>query len=357
MVLYGPRRAGKTFLIENILKTCSGKIFTGVGEDRDIQAVLESESVEKIKSLFSFYDIVFIDEAQQIRDVGTGLKLLVDHCKNTKLIATGSSSFELSEKVGEPLTGRKKQHILYPVSIKELSAQLGPMAIKQKLENLLIFGMYPEILEAESVEEKKELLIELRDSYLLRDILKFENLKNPRKLTQLLSLLAFQVGKEVSFTEIGQKLEMSKNTVSRYIELLEKSFVIQRISGYAKNLRNEITKSCRFYFLDIGIRNAVINNFNNLELRNDTGELWENFLFMERIKANHYSKRYLNTYFWRTYSGQEIDLVEDTADGLFAFEFKWSPKKKPKAPTAWAKHYPDAGYKIVHQNNFLEFCT
>ncbi|MHC4871971.1 MAG: ATP-binding protein [Planctomycetota bacterium] len=355
-ILYGPRRAGKTFLFKHLLSDYQGKILEATGEDLIIRNALESESVEHIKSFFSAYDLIFIDEAQKINNVGLGLKMLVDNCPEIKVIATGSSSFELANQVGEPLTGRKFTSVLYPVSLLELHSQKGNAYIYQKLNQFLIFGMYPEVLEEKSEKGKVRLLNELRDSYLYKDILELENIKNPRKLGQLLTLLAFQVGKEVSLSELGNNLDMNKITVERYLDLLEKTFVVKRVQGFSRNLRKEITKSHRYYFLDNGILNAVINNYNDISLRNDTGLLWENFVFIERIKKNHYLENWAQPYFWRTYDQQEIDLIEETGGKLNAYEFKWKPKKS-RAPIAWAKNYPEAGYDTITQENFINFCT
>ncbi len=352
--LYGPRRSGKTSLVKRHLLQFSGKVFSGTGDDLPLRDIFSAQSVRKMKSVFSGYDLVFIDEAQRISDIGLGLKILVDAMPDIKVIATGSSSFELANRLGEPLTGRKKTGLLYPVSVMELDRQDGGANVIRRLEELLVYGSYPEVLTAESIEEKTEYLAELRDSYLYRDILILENLKKPDKLTDLLRLIAFQIGKDVSLSELGRGLGMAVQTVERYLDLLEKSFVIKRVRGFSRNLRKEITKSSRFYFLDNGVRNAVISNFNDLRTRNDIGMLWENFLMAERMKTRTYCRIEANQWFWRTYDKKEIDLVEERGGYLYGYEFKWG-KKKTVPPKQWVEAYPEARYQVIDRDNFLEF--
>ncbi|MFO7735046.1 MAG: ATP-binding protein [bacterium] len=355
-VIYGPRRVGKTSMIRKLLSDFSGSIYMGAGEDMPLRELFKSQNIARIKSTFSGYDIVFIDEAQKIPNVGTGLKILVDHIPEIKVIASGSSSFQLSSEIGEPLTGRNKNIFLFPISLLEIKSQFGGMHILESLENYIIFGMYPESLTAKNTNAKKEYLITLRDAYLFRDILELENIKKADKLHDLLRLLAFQIGHEVSVQELGKKLGMSKNTVGKYLDLLEKSFVIKKVNGFSRNLRKEITKNARYYFLDNGIRNAVINNFNPLKMRNDQGMLWENFLFMERLKRNSYLNHYTNSYFWRTYDGKEIDLIEEKDGFLHAFEFKWG-NKRSSAPALWHKTYENTSYNVISKDNFLNFVS
>jgi predicted AAA+ superfamily ATPase len=354
LALYGPRRSGKTTLLNELVANFSGKYFFCSGEDRAIQEVFISKNINIIKNSFASYDLVVIDEAQAILDIGLGLKMLVDHLPNVKVIASGSSSFELASHIGEPLTGRKRTLTLFPVSSMELASNLGNMALRQRLEELLIYGSYPEILTTSNFADKVELLIELRDAYLFKDILALDKIRNAGKLHDLLTMLALQVGKEVSLSELGGTLGMSKQTVERYLDLLEKTFVIRKLSGFSRNLRKEVTKTCHYYFYDNGILNAVINNFNFLKLRNDVGALWENFLFTERLKKQTYCRIHASNYFWRTYDQQEIDLVEERNGKLFAYEFKYSPKKT-KVPVAWRNAYENSEYKVISKENFLEF--
>lgn len=354
LALYGPRRSGKTTLLKELVAGFAGKCFFGSGEDRAVQDVFASKDINIIKNSFSSYELVVIDEAQAISEVGLGLKLLVDHLPEIKVVASGSSSFELASNIGEPLTGRKRTLTLFPVAAMEIADNFGNMELRQRLEELLIYGSYPEVLTTVGFADKAGLLIELRDAYLFKDILALDQIRNARKLHDLLTLLAFQVGKEVSVSELGCTLGMSKQTVERYLDLLEKTFVVRKLTGFSRNLRKEVTKTCRYYFYDNGILNAVINNFNLLKQRNDVGALWENFLFVERMKKQAYCRIYANNYFWRTYDQQEIDLVEDREGKLFGYEFKYSTKKI-KAPAAWTAAYENAEYQVISPDNFLEF--
>jgi len=353
-VLYGPRRVGKTELLKKIISGFNGEIYSGTGDNLELREVLSSQILNNLITRFSKYNMIFIDEAQRIQDVGFGLKLLIDHFPDKIIIVSGSSSFDLSNKIGEPLTGRNITRILYPLSVYELYAQLGGMKVMEHLENLLIFGGYPEVLKSETLEDKMEYLYSLRDSYLFKDIMELESIRNPLKLTELLKLLSFHIGSVVSLTELGNNLGIAKQSVERYLDLLEKAFIIKRVGGFSRNLRKEVVKSSRYYFWDIGIRNALINNFNPLNQRNDVGMLWENFLFMERLKTKHYKRIFSNDYFWRTYDQQEIDLIEEREGKLYAFEFKYSPKSV-KAPKAWEKAYPNSEFQVISKENFLDF--
>ncbi len=356
-ILYGPRRVGKTFLLNHVKNHFSGNIFYGTGEDLEIRNILQSQSVEKIQSAFSAYDWVIIDEAQKVDRIGHGLKLAIDHLPSVRFIATGSSSFELAHQVGEPLTGRKITCTLYPLSSLELKAQLGGAKLMQMLDSRLIFGSYPEILTTRNNDQKILLLKELRDSYLYRDILELENIRNSKKISDLLQLIAWQIGKEVSLHELGTQLGMDKRTVERYLDLLEKAFVIINVRGYSRNLRKEITKTSRYYFLDNGILNSILNNFNPVSMRGDIGALWENFMVIERLKFRAYTHHQASMHFWRTYDRQEIDLVEECNGVLSGYEFKYSPKKSVRPPAAWKKAYPDATFQTITRDNWLEFVS
>lgn len=353
-ILYGPRRVGKTELIKRFIKKFEGKVYQGTGDNMELQQILVSRNLSMFKTVFGAYDLIFIDEAQRIPQIGIALKLLIDHLPNVRIIATGSSSFDLSNALGEPLTGRQKIRTLYPLSILELNEQFGGMDVIHRLEQLMIFGAYPEVLTLESVQEKVEYLMTLRDSYLLKDVLEMESIRNPLKLSELLKLLAYQIGHEVSLNELSNRLGIAKKSVERYLDLLEKSFVIKKVTGFSRNLRNEVTKTARYYFYDNGIRNALISNFNQYRMRNDQGMLWENLLYIERYKSNAYKQIYANSYFWRTYNRKEIDLVEERDGKLFGYEFKLSPKKL-KAPGLWTEAYPDASFEVISRDNFLEF--
>ena len=353
-VLYGPRRVGKTELIKKMIADFNGKIFTGTGDNQEVRELLSAQKLSQLQTAFGSYQLLFIDEAQRIPEVGYALKLLIDHFPEMIILVTGSSSFDLSNKIGEPLTGRNTLRNLFPISVLELSQQFGGMYVLQKLEDLLIYGAYPDVINATSADDKKEYLISIRDSYLLKDILELESIKNPSKLSDLLKLLAFQIGQEVSLNELGNSLGIAKQSVERYLDLLEKTFIIKKVGGFSRNLRKEVVKTARYFFWDNGIRNALINNFNLLGQRNDLGMLWENFLYMERLKTKSYKRIFSNDYFWRTYDQQEIDLVEDRDGKLYAYEFKWKPQKV-KAPKAWADAYPDSEFQVISKENFLEF--
>ena len=355
LVLYGPRRTGKTSLVKKILEQFKGKVYSGSGDDIRLREILSSEDLNRIIQSFRGYDLIFIDEAQRIPNAGESLKIIVDHLPEAMIIATGSSSFQLSHQLGEPLTGRQTVHTLYPVSVMELEKKEGRMGIIQKLNDLLIFGGYPEVLTAEGYSSRIEYLMELRNSYLLKDILELENLRNAEKINDLLKLLAFQIGQEVSLNELSKALGIAKQTVERYIDLLGKTFIIKKIGGFSRNLRKEITKTARYYFYDNGIRNAVINNFNDLTSRQDQGMLWENFCVSERLKFQGYRRIFSNNYFWRTYEGHEIDWVEDREGKLFGYEFKWREGKSRKSQALWQSAYPGAAYEFVSPENFLAF--
>ena len=355
LLIYGARRVGKTSVIEKLLKKRNQKIFSGSGDDIDLRNILSSENKSRITTSFKGYEVIFIDEAQRIPDIGWGLKLLVDTNPEISIIASGSSSFELLNKLGEPLTGRQILYRLFPVSMMELSELSGRMHITQNLNDFIIYGTYPETLNAINYEKKKDFLMTLRNSYLFRDILQVDNIRNSEKMADLLKLIAFQIGNEVSLNELAGALGIAKQTVERYLDLLAKSFIIYKVGGYSSNLRKEVTKTSRYYFWDNGVRNALINNFNDASTRMDMGVLWENFCFSERLKKQAYHKIYSNNYFWRTYDRQEIDLIEDRDGKLFGFEFKWNPKKKVKAPKAFVENYTNAHFECITPENFLEF--
>jgi len=354
LVIYGARRVGKTTLIQGFLNSCTEKYYWGTGEDRLLQEILESCDVKKIVAAFSNYDLIGIDEAQYVKNIGMALKILVDNFPDKKIIVSGSSSFELSSQIGQPLTGRQRILTLFPVAYMELAEFYGNMDALSKIEELLIFGSYPEVITMDGAADKIEYLMTLSNSYLFQDILKLENIRNSSKLGDLLKLLAFQIGKEVSLNELSNSLGIAKQTVERYLDLLEKSFIIKKIGGFSRNLRKEVTKTSRYFFWDNGIRNALINNFNYLDSRDDTGMLWENFLTIERMKKQTYHSIYSNNYFWRTYEHQEIDWVEDRQGKLFGYEFKWG-NKRVKAPSSWVKAYPDSEYHLINRENFVDF--
>ena len=355
-LIYGARRVGKTSLVERCLSEQKQlRWFSGTGDDIDLRTILSSESQATMSAVFKGYDLVFIDEAQRIPKIGLALKLLIDTNPDLTVIASGSSSFELANRIGEPLTGRSKTYTLFPVSIAELASHFGTIPVIQNLNQYLIYGTYPEVITCENQLEKKKYLTELRNAYLFKDILELENIRNSSKLIDLLKLVALQIGKEVSLNELSRSLGIAKNTIERYLDLLEKAFIIIRIRAYSTNHRKEISKSSRCYFWDNGVRNSVIQNFNDPSTRMDMGMLWENFCFIERLKKQHYEDIFCNTYFWRTYDQQEIDLIEECDGALFGFEFKWNPNKKATIPKAFTEYYPNAIFESVSPSNFLSF--
>jgi predicted AAA+ superfamily ATPase len=355
VVLYGPRRIGKTTLLNKIMEERADYILAS-GEDIDDQAYLSSQSIVKLKQYIGRNKLLIIDEAQKIPNIGLNLKLIVDHCPEVAVLATGSSAFELANQLGQPLTGRKITFRMYPLSQIELNQiEEKPSVTKANLESRLIYGSYPEVVLTEDILARQVYLSELTSDYLYTDILELDKVRKSQKISELLSLLAFQVGKAVSKSEVGQQLGLNKQTVDHYLDLLEKAFVIIPLSGFSRNLRKEVSKSSRYYFYDNGVRNALINQFQPLSKRNDIGELWENYLIVERIKKQHYQRLLTNNYFWRTYDQQEIDWVEESNGELSAFEFKYNGSKKAKVPIAWNKGYPGSSFCVISQENYLDF--
>lgn len=356
LILLGARRVGKTELIKNYLKTVPAETYLQLnGEDINDANLLQERSVVNYKRLLANIDLLVIDEAQTIPEIGLILKLIVDSIEGIKIIATGSSVFDLNNTLGEPLVGRKNTMYLFPLAQMEFSTQENYKQTTENLEERLLFGGYPELVHYEDWEEKKEYLYEIINSYLLKDILVFEGIKQADKIYNLLRLIAYQVGKEVSLQELGNQLQMSKNTVDTYLDLLSKVFIVFKVEGFSRNLRKEIVKSSRWYFYDNGIRNGLINNFNRLENRTDVGDLWENYLAVERIKKQNYQKIATNNYFWRTYDQQELDWLEERGNELAGFEFKWNENKKSKIPTAFGKAYPNATFEVINKQNYLDF--
>jgi hypothetical protein len=356
VMLLGPRRSGKTTFVRDFLKT-TDPLQTLVlnGEDVVDAALLQERSVANYSRLLAGKTLLVIDEAQHIPDIEMILKLIMDTTEGIQVIATGSSSFDMHQQVGEPLVGRKSTLMLFPLAQLEFAKIEDYKTTLEKREERLIFGGYPELSRITDWKDNEDYLYQIMNDYLLKDILMVYGLKSSDKLYALLRLIAFQVGKEVSLEELGKQLAMSKNTVERYLDLLSKVFVVFRIGGYSRNLRKEIVKNSRWYFYDNGVRNAIIQNFNRLDLRADVGELWENYLAIERKKYLNYRQVHCNHYFWRTYDQQEIDWIEEEGDQLRAFEFKYQLSKKPKAPAAWAKAYPQASYEVIHTGNYLDW--
>lgn len=355
LLLYGARQTGKTTLSEDILAQFNERIIKVNADELKYNDIFSSRDLNKLKLLTEGYDILFIDEAQRISNIGINLKLLHDNIPNLKLLVTGSSSLDLADQVKEPLTGRSLTYTLFPISMLELRKIYNPIELQGRLEEFMIYGQYPEVLNLRAVKQKLKYLRELISAYLYKDIFEITTIRNRNKIKDLLKLLALQIGSEVSFNEIAKNLQLSQETVSAYISLLEKSFVVFRLSGFSRNLRNEISKKDKIYFWDLGVRNAIIDNFSFLDSRNDVGAVWENFIIAERLKYLSYTEFYCSSYFWRTYSGSEIDYVEECAGELFAYEIKFNkPRKKP--PKGWIENYNN-NYKCITQDNFWEFIT
>lgn len=358
LVLLGARRVGKTMFLKNLADNHFNEPFLFLnGEDMDTQAILSQRTVENYRRLLGDIKLLIIDEAQKVPDIGQALKLMVDSFDGLKIIATGSSVFDIANKLGEPLTGRKYTITMFPLAQMEYSAVENLVETRSRLDERLIFGCYPELSQMLTSKEKADYLKEMVNAYLLKDILEFEGIRSSDKMLALLRLIAFQIGKEVSVDELGKQLGMSRNTAEKYLDLLSKVFVIYKLPGFSKNLRSEISKMSRWYFYDNGIRNSLINNFNPLTLRNDAGDLWENYILSERIKYQQYTGRIVNNYFWRTYEQQEIDWIEEEGGQLSAFEIKWNPNKNVRIPAAWAKAYPGSTFSIINPGNYLDWIS
>jgi hypothetical protein len=355
ILLFGTRRVGKTFLIKQLESELKVPFLHLNAEDNDVKNLLSVKTVASYKRLVGNNRVVIIDEAQVIPEIGKILKLMIDELDIT-IIATGSSAFDLNNQTGEPLTGRSFTFHLYPIAQTELLNNENLIQTRQNLDERLIYGSYPEILNLDTLEEKAEYLKDLVNAYLLKDILVLENIKNSSKIYDLLRLIAYQAGSEVAFDELGKQLGMSKNSVERYLDLLAKVNIVFKLGGYSTNLRKEITKSSKWYFFDNGIRNAIINDFRLPPNRNDMGLLWENYCIYERIKKNAYRRKDSRYYFWRTYDQQEIDLIEESAGSIQAADMKWGQAQK-RIPTFFAKNYPAAEFLTINRENYLDWIT
>ena len=354
LVLYGPRQVGKTTIVRGLSDVPGRTVRYATGDDIRVQEVWGSRNLSLLQEYVHGYDVVVIDEAQRVPGVGLGLKLLADSRPPCRLVVTGSASLELAGQVGEPLTGRKTTLTLFPVSQLELAAIHNRSELRERLGEYLVYGSYPEILATSGRNAKIELLDELTGSYLLKDVLELERVKSAKLLFDLLRLLAFQVGNEVSLRELGSSLGIDYKTVARYVDLMEKAFILYNLRGYSGNLRQEVTRKSKYYFYDNGVRNAIIANFNPPDKRDDTGVLWENFLFMERLKTASYRRMHRNVFFWRTWEKQEIDLIEERDGALHAYEFKYRPRKA-HAPRQWHEAYPSSTFDVVDSRNYLDF--
>ncbi len=354
VVLLGARRVGKTVLMETIIKGLNEKHLFLNGDDLETHNILATQSTSHFKRLLGDTKFLLIDEAQEIPNIGKKLKLMVDTIPNLKVLVSGSSAFEINNQIGEPLVGRMKTVNLYPIAQIEFSKTENFIETKNNLEDRLIFGSYPELSNIINREDKINYLKEIVNTQLLRDIFAFEGIKKRDKIIALLQIMAFRTGSEISLESVGRDLQISKNTVEKYLELFSKVFIIYSVSGFSKNRDNEITKMKKWYFVDNGIRNAIINSFNPLNMREDVGKLWENYLNSERIKKMSYQENHVLDYFWRTHTKQEIDRLEVKNKQIAAFEYKYG-KTKAKIPSEFAKSYPDATFQVINQDNYLDY--
>ncbi len=355
IVLLGPRQIGKTTLTNLISNSLDKKILWLTGDDPFMRTQLEGVGIAGLKQIIGDHTVVVIDEAQRIKEIGLTLKLITDHFQQVQLFVTGSSAIDLNSETKESLVGRKIEFQLYPFSFVEMADHHGYLTELAFLEHRLVYGYYPQVVNSTNNTAAQLLLNELSDGLMYRDLLSIDSIKKPSLLTKLLQAVAFQVGTEVSMHELGQMVSADAATVEKYLDLLEKSYVIFKLSSFSRNQRNEIKKGKKYYFYDNGIRNALVRNFSPLNLRTDKGALWENFLLAERKKQNSYAYHFHNAGFWRTIEKKEIDYIEESNGLIRAFEFKWNPQAKVRPPSAFLSAYPDAGFEIVHSANFADF--
>jgi len=357
VILLGPRRVGKTVLIKQVIERLQEPYLLLNGEDFSVVEILSRRSVQHYKNLLGDKRVLLIDEAQKIPEIGKVLKLMVDEIVGIRILVTGSSAFDIDKYTGEPLTGRKKTLNLYPLSEAEYDQIETLIEKRDNLRERLIYGNYPELIHIKDREDKSDYLREIVNSYLLKDILSYESIKNSDKILSLLRLIAFQIGGEVSYQELGKQLSMSKNTVEKYLDLLSKVYVLHKVGGFSRNLRKEVTKSSKWYFYDNGLRNLIIANLNPIELRNDMGQLWGNYIISERLKYQKYNRKVVNNYFWRTYDQQELDWLEEREGKLYGYEFKWNARKRVRAPKGWETNYPESEFKVINPENYLEWIS
>ncbi|OGT65042.1 MAG: hypothetical protein A3J38_09840 [Gammaproteobacteria bacterium RIFCSPHIGHO2_12_FULL_45_9] len=354
LVIYGPRQVGKTTLIKQFLAGCALPYRLDSGDNVLTRTLLSGADFKTIRDYVAGFSVIVIDEAQKIEGIGECLKIMVDQMPDLRIIVSGSSSFELAGQIGEPLTGRKTTLTLFPIAQLELQQTHNLLDLKAALSDYLIYGAYPEVVQCDHQQAKQDAILEITGAYLFKDILELDKIKSSKTLVNLLRLLALQIGSEVSLSELAQQLMLDAKTVKRYLDILEKAFVIYPLHGFSRNLRKEMTKKSKYYFYDVGIRNALIANFNALSLRNDVGALWENFIFMERVKRNAYLKIPVNYYFWRTWNQKEIDLIEERGGALYGYEFKWAPQSV-RPIKEWIETYENAYFDVVHRDNYLNF--
>ena len=353
IILVGSRQVGKTTLLSELVRQSDKQILSLNCDEPEVQTMLTDTNVAKLRTIIGNNELVVIDEAQKVNNIGLTLKLIVDNIKDVQVVATGSSAFELRNRLNEPLTGRKFEYQMFPISSGEIIDTYGLLEEKRTLENRLIYGSYPDIIM--HPEEARRYLTELTQSYLYKDVLSLDSLRKPQLLDKLLQALAFQVGSEVSTNELARTLQTDSKTIDKYLDLLEKCYVIFRLGGLSRNLRTELKRAKKIYFYDNGVRNAVIQQFSPVALRNDMGALWENFFIAERMKRNHYSGHYCNSFFWRTTLQQEIDLIEESDGAMTAFEMKWNPSKKVLFSKSFIEAYNVKETVVISPDNYLEY--
>ncbi len=353
IIVVGPRQVGKTTLLRMLVADTQSKVLMWNCDEPDVRRKLTEPTSTELRVEIGDADLILIDEAQRVKNIGITLKLMIDNFPEKQLVVTGSSAIELSNSINEPLTGRKYEYVMYPFSAEELINEFGAQDERRMLERRLVYGSYPEVVN--NAGEEREVLTDLVGSYLYKDIFSFQDVRKPEVIEQLLQALALQVGSEVSFNELGRLLGLNSVTVQRYIDLLEKSFVVFHLRSFSRNVRSELKKSRKIYFWDNGVRNAIIGDFKSLGLRPDVGALWENYVISERLKHNAYNSFYGKSYFWRTQLQQEVDYVEDIDGALHAYEFKWSKTKQPRLTETFAKNYPDHTFEVVSPDNYQDF--
>lgn len=353
IIVIGPRQVGKTTLLKMLVSDTKNKVLEWNCDEPDVRRKLTEPTSTELKAEIGDADLILIDEAQRVKNIGITIKLLIDNYPEKQVIATGSSAIEMSNSINEPLTGRKYEYVMYPFSCEELFNEFGVQEERRMLERRLIYGSYPEVVNNSG--EERETLTELVGSYLYKDIFSFQDVRKPEIIEQLLQALALQIGSEVSYNELGRLLGLNTATVQRYIDLLEKSYVVFHLRSFSRNVRSELKKSRKIYFYDNGVRNALIGDYKPLALRNDTGALWENYIIAERLKHNAYNTFYGKSYFWRTQQQQEIDYIEDIDGVLHTYEFKWSESKHPRLTDTFAKAYPDHTFTVVSPENYQSF--
>ena len=353
IIIVGPRQVGKTTLLRMLVADTQRKVLMWNCDEPDVRRKLAEPTSTELRAEIGDADLILIDEAQRVKNIGITLKLMIDNFPEKQLVVTGSSAIELSNSINEPLTGRKYEYAMYPFSAEELINEFGAQDERRMLERRLVYGSYPEVVN--NAGEEREVLTDLVGSYLYKDIFSFQDVRKPEVIEQLLQALALQVGSEVSFNELGRLLGLNSVTVQRYIDLLEKSFVVFHLRSFSRNVRSELKKSRKIYFWDNGVRNAIIGDFKSLGLRPDVGALWENYVISERLKHNAYNSFYGKSHFWRTQLQQEVDYVEDIDGALHAYEFKWSKTKQPRLTETFAKNYPDHTFEVVSPDNYQDF--